>query len=184
MQLTSADAATAFFTTVDDAVYVFQVTVTDPEQPDDPATDDVQVTVVNVAPSVDAGPNQTQILGNAVTIRPAFTDVGVEDTHSATVAWGDGTEDAIDLVASPFAAEHTYPDNGTFTVTVTVTDDDEGAGDDTVSVTIDFPSPYHQPQSRAPIRTPMRELRYSSSVLVPLTRTARSFCTNGTSATA
>ena len=113
--------------------------MTDPEQPDDPATDDVQVTVVNVEPSVDAGPNQTQILGNAVTIRPAFTDVGVEDTHSATVAWGDGTEDAIDLVASPFAAEHTYPDNGTFTVTVT--DDDEGAGDDTVSVTIELPEP-------------------------------------------
>ena len=148
MELTGADTATPSFVTVDDAVYTFQVTVTDPDLLDAPATDNVQVTVVNVAPGVNAGPNQNIFVGDAVTIGPTFTDAGVADTHSATVAWGDGTVDPIDPAVSPFSAEHTYGDVGQFTVTVTVTDDDGDIGADTLTVEIE-PRPFPPPTAVA-----------------------------------
>ena len=109
------------------------------------------VTVDNVAPTVDAGTNQTVYCGEVVSLDPAlFNDVGILDTHTATIDWGDDTEpdDGV-VVESPFgpsgttegingsvSGNHVYTDIGDYTVTVTVTDDDFGVVSDTLLVTV------------------------------------------------
>ncbi len=49
------------------------------------------VVISNVAPTVDAGPDQTVNQADTVMVDATFTDPGVQDTHTATIDWGDGT---------------------------------------------------------------------------------------------
>jgi len=85
--------------------------------------------VDNVAPTVDAGPDQTSNEGDPVTFSGSFVDPGA-DNH--TIAWdfGDGASDSGTLTPS-----HVYADNGTYTVTLMV-NDDGGVGTDTMTVTL------------------------------------------------
>ena len=99
------------------------------------------VRVLNVPPMVDAGPNATLALGVSFVLSAAsFSDVGVLDTHTATIDWGDGGVEAGVVTevsgSGAVAGSHTYGSEGTFTVTVTVTDDDGGLGSDTLLVTV------------------------------------------------
>lgn len=94
------------------------------------------VTVINVAPVVDAGADA--LINEGVTFLSSgnFTDPGA-DTWNATVNYGDGTGDQpLTLSGKDFSLSHVYTDNGLYTVTVTVTDDDGGSGSDTVDVTV------------------------------------------------
>ncbi|MCI0577453.1 MAG: PKD domain-containing protein [Chloroflexi bacterium] len=102
------------------------------------ASDTLQVTVDNVAPTVDAGPNQNALEGDTISLEPAtFTDPGAADTHTATINWGDGTIEpgVVNQVANTVSGSHAYDDDGLYTVTVTVTDDDGDAGNDSFTVT-------------------------------------------------
>ena len=132
----------------DDGVYTVTVTVADDDG--GTATDTLAVTVGNVTPTVDAGPDQTTNEGSVVSLAPAaFNDLGTLDTHTATINWGDGTADTGVVSESPsgppgstagadgaISASHVYADDGIYTVTVTVTDDDGGVGSDTLAVTV------------------------------------------------
>ena len=69
---------------VNEGTYEAKVATTDGEVVTD-------VTVRNVIPRVDLGPDQHVTEGRAVTIRGLFTDPG-SDTWSATVDFGDGSE--------------------------------------------------------------------------------------------
>lgn len=98
--------------------------------------------VNNVAPTVDAGPDQPAAEGGIVSLAPAtFSDPGTLDTHTATVDWGDGTPvEAAVVVETPFGpvdpsgpilplfgtvlSSHVYADDGDFLVEVCVLDDD------------------------------------------------------------
>jgi len=95
-------------------------------------TDFAAVTVNNVAPSVEAGPDQTVDEGNPVSFSGSFTDPGTGDTHTVEWDFGDGSPP----VTGTLTPTHTYGDNGVYTVTLTVTDDDVSAGSDTLTVTV------------------------------------------------
>ena len=132
----------------DDGTYTVTVTVTDDEGAS--TSDTLEVTVLNVAPTVDAGLDQTVDEGTMISLEPAtFNDLGTLDTHTAIIDWDDGTVETGMVTESPFgppgdtagangtvSGSHTYGDNGVYTVTVTVTDDDGGVGIDTLQVTV------------------------------------------------
>ncbi len=92
------------------------------------------VTVNNVAPTVNAGPDQTVIIeGDTVSFSGSFMDPGTDDTHTIEWDFGDGSTTSGTLTPT-----HAYGDNGVYTVTLTVTDDDDGVGIDDLVVTVQF----------------------------------------------
>lgn len=111
--------------TDDDASGSVTVTAGDGEHA--PATMTFAYAASNVAPAVSASTTATAAC--TVQLSSTFTDPGAADTHTATIAWGDGSAaTAVDPATSPVGGSHTYASNGTFTATVTVTDDDGGVG--------------------------------------------------------
>jgi len=104
-------------------------------------TDTVSVTVHNVAPTLDAGPNRSVVEGTTVDNTATFSDPG-SDTWTATVDFGDGTGvQPLGTVTSPFGYTHVYTVGGRFTVRVTVTDDDGASATDTATVTVNYVAP-------------------------------------------
>jgi hypothetical protein len=95
-------------------------------------------TVLNVAPSVDAGTATATIdEGSTFSRAGSFTDPG-PDSWTATVDYGDGGGAvALSLAGDKtFNLSHTYTNDGVFTVTVTVNDDDGGSNSDQITVTV------------------------------------------------
>jgi hypothetical protein len=92
--------------------------------------------VNNVAPVVDAGPDDTVYEGETFMGSGSFTDPGA-DTWTATVDYGDGSGmQPLSLSGKTFTLSHVYTEDGVYTVTVNVTDDDGGTGTDTLQVTV------------------------------------------------
>ena len=119
----------------DDGTYTVTVTVTDDDG--GVGSDTLVVTVNNVPPSVDAGPDDTIDEGDTFTGAGSFTDPGA-DTWTGTVDYGDGSG-VQPLALNPdksFALSHPFATDGVYTVTVTVADDDGGVGSDTLVVTV------------------------------------------------
>jgi hypothetical protein len=89
---------------------------------------DTVVEVQNVAPTmtIDNAPEHWVVLvGDAV--QASFTDPGVQDTHSATIEWGDGTTDIVDPASGAMlTARHTYDAEYVVVAVICVTDN---AGD-------------------------------------------------------
>lgn len=92
------------------------------------------VDLLNVAPAVDAGPDQTVDEGSLVNVTATATD---PDGDPLTYTWdfGDGT------TATGASATHTYADNGSYTVTVTVADGNGAVGSDALVVTVNNVAP-------------------------------------------
>lgn len=110
------------------------ITAEDDADAQDTATFDL--TVLNVAPVVDAGADATIDEGVFFERYGSFTDPGA-DTCAATVDYGDGTGmQPLSLTEKTFSLGHAYADAGVYTVTVTVTDDDFGEGSDTFEMTV------------------------------------------------
>ncbi len=132
-------AASAVFPAVQNGNFVVRLRVTDADGAQD--TDEATVVVLNVPPTVTAGPDVLGFEDDPIPVAASFTDPGVLDTHTATVDWGDGTPVLPAAVvqgagSGTVAATHVYPDPGVFTATITVTDSDGGAGSDTLLVTV------------------------------------------------
>lgn len=81
----------------------------------------------NVSPLVDAGPNRPMEDGGTVVVDAVFTDADVEDTHTAMIDWGDGSDPVPGTVAQgsgsgTVSGSHAYAGPGPYTVTVCVSD--------------------------------------------------------------
>ncbi|MDF1589871.1 MAG: PKD domain-containing protein [Desulfobacterales bacterium] len=112
----------------DNGVYTVTLTVIDDD--DGVGSDTLTVTVNNVAPMANAGPDQTAAEGAEVAFGGSFSDPGT-DSHTILWRFGDGATAGGSLTPT-----HTYADNGIYTVTLTVTDDDGGVGSSTLTVTV------------------------------------------------
>ncbi|MCA9239838.1 MAG: hypothetical protein KDA37_06550 [Planctomycetales bacterium] len=138
--------------------YEVRLTLVDDDQ--DMVLDATVVTVTNLPPEIAPMPNVTINEGDAVAIFTptldhqigaarvpgSFTDVGTLDTHTGTVDWGDGSPlDSLVIVGAAgsfeFRQQHTYADNGVYTVLVTVTDDDSGQDTESFTVTVNNVDP-------------------------------------------
>jgi uncharacterized delta-60 repeat protein len=121
-------------TFADENVYTVTLTITDTYG--GVGEDSLQVTVDNVAPVVDAGPDANLAVGQTFTRMGSFTDPGA-DTWTATVDYGTGAGPTnLSLVGKSFDLSQVYATAGTYTVTVAVEDDDGGVGTDEVIVTV------------------------------------------------
>ena len=139
--LDDPSSATPNYSAIDDTIDNLTLTVSDIGGDVTVATaftddDDTTVTVLNVPPTVTAQGDNINEAGVA-TVRGTFVDPGTQDTHSATILWGDGSPGQLVSVAALAAGvTHVYGDNGAYAVTVTVTDDDGGSGADVVMVNV------------------------------------------------
>jgi hypothetical protein len=115
------------------------------------ATDTATATVNNIAPTVSAiTTNSPRDEGAATSISGTITDPGWEDPLSATIDYGDGagaqtltgTEEHVRPDGSiSYNVNHTYGDDGTFTVTVCGADDDVSNICKTAQVTVNNLNP-------------------------------------------
>jgi len=108
-----------------------------------------QVNVLDVAPTVTAGPNLHQSPGIPVSLSSTFTDPafpvgGLAETYTATINWGDGTTGPGSVRTTPggpgvptsgtITGTHTYATHGDYAATVTVFDSLGPQGSATLSV--------------------------------------------------
>jgi Ca2+-binding RTX toxin-like protein len=108
------------------AVQVVTVQVCDPVG--SCASSSATVEVTNVAPSIDGV--EVDVDDTTATLSVVFSDVGVEDSHTVTVDWGDGTDPDEVVSTTPGGGTlefaHDYAPGETFAGTVTVVDNDGG----------------------------------------------------------
>lgn len=110
-----------------------QVVITDPTGLK--TTLNFSVPVANVPPTVDAGPNKTQLWGVPVLLHGNGTDQGSTDDPILTYLWGFGDPNSP-LGAAGQDVSHVYGMPGDYVAQVTVTDNDGVQGTDTVDVSI------------------------------------------------
>jgi hypothetical protein len=98
------------------------------------ATATADVTIENVAPAADAGPDRQAYWGQPLAFDGSATDPGVLDVAAGLQAewtFGDGAS------AAGFAASHAYASPGSYTALLTARDKDGGAGGDGAAVVIE-----------------------------------------------
>jgi len=99
----------------------------------------VTISILNVAPNVEAGQDQVVFEHDPVSLDPAtFSDPGVLDTHKARIDWGDGTieDGTVYQDSGTVTGSHVYDQPGTYLVTLAVSDNDGGKGNDNFTVTV------------------------------------------------
>jgi PKD repeat protein len=89
------------------------------------------VTIGNLPPAVNAGPDQSVVGGTALSLQATFNDPGPTDyPWSYTISWGDGATDggSTNTQVGPITGSHIYPAPGQYTTSVTVSDKYGAAG--------------------------------------------------------
>jgi PKD repeat protein len=131
----------------DDGTVAVRLRVTDDKGVTSSTT--ATVTFTNVAPTV-AFADDLVIDEATISRTGSFTDPGIDDTHDATVDWGDGSAtETLALDGAAFDLDHTYARSGAYTVAVEVCDDDGGCGQASFDVTITNRPPVANPATVA-----------------------------------
>src|SRR5919198_5006508 len=116
------------------------VTITADDGKGGTASTSFSLTVNNVAPAVTPAANQTATEGTSKSFNVgSFSDPGADSPWAVDVFWGDGTPHTTFTTTSTGALstqDHTYADNGTYTVSVKVTDKDGGTDTKTFTITV------------------------------------------------
>ncbi|WP_299490262.1 PKD domain-containing protein, partial [Acaryochloris sp. IP29b_bin.137] len=113
----------------DDGIYTVSLTATDNDGAT--TTDTLTVTVRNIAPTITHLTGDTSINeGDTATFTAFATDPG-DDTLTYTWDFGDGSP-----VRTGDSVDHTFTNNGEYTVTLTVSDEDGGSSSETLTVTV------------------------------------------------
>ena len=134
--------------------------------------DSVMVTVDNRAPTVEVGTDQGATVGAVVTLSQnvQFGDVGTYDTHTATINWGDGTEEAGSVTenngSGTVVGSHVYTAAGIYEVKLTVTDDDGGWAYDSLVVAVDAPVVRIQDLEGVQIATPFTVEQQTTDLVI------------------
>src|SRR6266550_3242307 len=105
--------------------YIVSATVTDNAGAWAPATSTVSVHQANQAPSVVSFGVTAGNEGGSSSLALTFADADALDTHTVSVAWGDGSTSAPVVLSSDvttFDASHVYADTGTYSVGLTLQD--------------------------------------------------------------
>lgn len=121
----------------DNGTYTVQVCIKDDD--DAEACESFPLVIQNANPRVTAGDDHEINEGETISVLAHYSDVGMVDTHTATIDWDDGNVENVPVSVSgagsgAVSAEHTYKDNGEFKVKVCVVDDDGGKGCDILLV--------------------------------------------------
>jgi len=99
----------------------------------------VTVTQPNSPPVVNAGPDETVVVGLLYSLTWSFSDANNDGPWSYTIDWGDGSSPTSGSKSSQgtFSTGHTYVlPLGTHTIRVTVTDSRGASGSDSKVVTV------------------------------------------------
>ena len=120
----SIGAPTASHAYEDNGTFTAMLTITDTDGL--AGSDSLLVEVANVAPSLDALPDQQTLTAQMVYVNGVYADPGILDTHTVVIEWAPGITETLNLAAggSTFSAGHAYFVPGTYLITVTITDDD------------------------------------------------------------
>ncbi len=118
------------FTFNDNGNYSVTLMVTDNDGSTD--TEIHTVSVNNVAPDVNAGPDQSVNEGDTVNFNGSFSDPGIQDTHTIEWDFGDGSPPE----SGNLTPAHNYSEDGVYTVTLTVTDNDGSSGIATLTIEV------------------------------------------------
>jgi endonuclease/exonuclease/phosphatase family metal-dependent hydrolase len=121
------------FSCTDNGTFYVGLTADDGVNP--PVTDVLKVTLSNAPPVLhltDPQPWQVYRAGTTVALHAPFTDAGINDTHTCTVAWDDGFTESYPAADGTCDRTHTYAHAGMYTISTAVTDDDSGTDSKTV----------------------------------------------------
>jgi hypothetical protein len=122
--------------------YTVSATITDEDGKS--STSSQSVVITDPTPQVSVWPSISPIHeGQSTSVTVQFTDATV-DSHTVTVAWGDGTSTTASL--SPGQSQYTstshqYTQPGTYTIVATVADDDGKTGSGQTTLVVDDPTP-------------------------------------------
>ena len=116
--------------------YAVMLTVTDDRGATASASQSVTVSPPNQAPTVNAGSDQTVLLGLFYTLNASFSDPD-NGPWSYTINWGDGSSSSGSTSSTGTgSATHNYVLIGSYTIRVTVTDSRGASGSDTKVLTV------------------------------------------------
>jgi PKD repeat protein len=133
---TSSTAQNPSYTYAAGGTYTVKLTVTDNRGATASASKSVTVTVPNQAPTVNAGSDETVLLGVLYELNASFSDPD-NGPWTGTIYWGDGTSTTGTKTSSgPISATHNYLLPGSYTIRVTVTDSRGASGSDTKVLTV------------------------------------------------
>ncbi len=123
----------------DEGIYMVRLVVTDSENTQ--VMDLAMITVENVAPEVSVPATYSGMQKEPISIQPmTFFDPGVQDTHQATIFWGDGTQSAGSISetngSGSITASHVYADPGDYEVRVEVQDNSALKGSAVIMLTV------------------------------------------------